>query len=107
MFQIDGNLGQTCAINEMLLQSQLCDADGVYEIELLPSLPKSWASGKVRGLRARGGFQINITWRSGKLVSTRISSINGARTRIRYRQRTFDLTLVKGEQRELTSELGG
>lgn len=106
MFQIDGNLGQTSAINEMLLQSHLCNESGIYEIELLPALPKSWPSGEVRGLRARGGFQIDITWDSGTLVSTRISSVNGTRTRIRYRERTFDLTLVKGEQRELTRELG-
>jgi alpha-L-fucosidase 2 len=107
MFQIDGNLGQTCAINEILLQSPLCDTSGIYVIELLPALPESWPSGKVRGLRARGGFEIDITWKSGKLVSARIRSVNGTRTRIRYRERTLDLTLVKGQQRELTSELGG
>lgn len=115
MFQIDGNLGQTSAINEMLLQSHLCDADGVYEIELLPALPKLWPTGQVRGLRARGGFEVDITWNSGELVSARIRSINGTpfdiaqdrRTRIRYRERTLNLTLVKGEQRELTSEIIG
>jgi alpha-L-fucosidase 2 len=107
MFQIDGNLGQTSAVNEMLLQSHCCDTDGIYEIELLPALPKSWPGGKVRGLRARGGFEIDITWNSGTLVSARIGAGNGTRTRVRYRERVVDLALVKGEQRELTSELGG
>jgi alpha-L-fucosidase 2 len=107
MFQIDGNLGQTSAVNEMLLQSHVCDGSGMYEIELLPALPRSWPAGEVRGLRARGGFHIDIAWKSGKLVSARIRSVNGTRTRIRYRERTLDLVLAKGEQRELTGELGG
>ncbi len=107
MFQIDGNLGQTATVNEMLLQSHLCDADGIYEIELLPALPKLWPVGQVRGLRARGGFGIDIAWNSGALVSARIRAVNGTRTRIRYRERMLDLALVKGEQRDLTGTLGG
>jgi alpha-L-fucosidase 2 len=91
----------------MLLQSHLCDEKGIYEIELLPALPKLWPSGAVRGLRARGGFEIDITWNSGTLVSARIRSIKGTHTRIRYRQRTLDMTMVPGQQRDLTSELGG
>src|SRR5262249_26853515 len=67
MFQIDGNLGQTSAVNEMLLQSHLCDTNSIYEIELLPALPKAWHTGEVCGLRARGGFEIAMTWNSGKL----------------------------------------
>ena len=68
-FQIDGNLGCVAAVAEMLLQSHERTADGKVRIRLLPALPKAWSAGRVRGLRARGGYSVDIEWRDSKVVS--------------------------------------
>ena len=97
-FQIDGNFGATAAIAEMLLQSQ------AGEIHLLPALPKSWPSGAVKGLRARGGYVVDIVWRDGQLVDASVRGLSGAgRVKVRYGARVIDAAIRQGQSRSLSA----
>jgi len=89
-FQIDGNFGATAGIAEMLIQSN----GGV--IELLPALPDAWSEGQLRGLRARGGFELDLRWRNGKLSGATLRSKLGGACRIKYGEKILPLRTRAG-----------
>ncbi len=99
-FQIDGNFGGTAAIAEMLLQSHN------DLIRLLPALPDAWPHGKITGFRARGGYALDLDWKSGKLVQATVHAL--AKTdrpiRLRYEGRTLSINLRQGQSRILTAK---
>jgi alpha-L-fucosidase 2 len=76
-FQIDGNFGATAGITELLLQSHL------GELHLLPAVPTVWSSGTIKGLKARGGFEVAIQWKANQLTTATITSLQGGICRIR------------------------
>ena len=96
-FQIDGNFGATAAIAEMFVQSQNQLDDGVFEVQLLPSLPSALQQGSVKGLKARGNFEVAIEWQKGQLVSATIKSLIGGTLHIRLDNKTATYNTTKGE----------
>lgn len=101
-FQIDGNLGATAGVAEMLIQSHVKDKKGDFILHLLPAIPTEWSKGNVTGLRARGGFEVDMEWADGKLISAAISSKKGGSCKVRVRDKIIDLTLKAGDKRVLT-----
>jgi alpha-L-fucosidase 2 len=105
-FQIDGNFGATAGIAEMLMQSHdpRGSAEGSSDVQrgrsgyihLLPALPSVFPEGAVRGLRARGGFEVSIRWSGGKLEEADILSRLGKPLKVRYREKEISLTTSPG-----------
>jgi alpha-L-fucosidase 2 len=90
IFQIDGNFSGTAGIAEMLLQSH---GD---QIHLLPALPEAWPEGKVTGLRARGGCEVDIYWEGGKLKRSVVKSLSGGPVRIRHEDQVRTVDIARG-----------
>ena len=93
-FQMDANFGATSGIAEMLIQSH------AGMIHLLPALPKDWPSGEVKGLKARGGFELDIKWEEGKLVSAQIYSDKTVSAKVKYGDIVKEIALLSGERYE-------
>lgn len=100
-FQIDGNFGGTSAISEMLLQSH---GDVLH---LLPALPKHWASGEVRGLKARGNLTVDLLWRDGKLVSAQILPAQNCTVVVQHGHLCKSIELKAGQKVRLGRALEG
>ena len=93
--QSDANYGFTAAVAECLLQSH------AGEISLLPALPVSWTEGSVTGLRARGGYEVDMEWKEGKLVRCKITSLLGKLVVVRYGDHTAEYSIPAGETIEI------
>ncbi|WJS95546.1 glycoside hydrolase family 95 protein [Flavobacterium johnsoniae] len=94
-FQIDGNFGGAAAVAEMLVQSD------ENEIRLLPALPDAWSEGSVKGICARGGFEIEMTWSNKKPQKVIIYSKNGGKTTLIFGDKKQEVVLKKGEKKEI------
>jgi len=89
-FQIDGNFGATAGTCEMLVQSH------AGAIHLLPALPKAWPTGKVSGLRARGGFEVDMNWADGRLTKAVIHSKAGLPCRVACGDQSWEFNTTAG-----------
>ena len=96
--QVDGSLGMTAAITEMLMQSQ----DAV--ISLLPALPEEWSSGQFRGVRTRGGFELDFQWKDKRITRLKMTSKAGGTFRLRS-DSDLDVT-ANGTRRRIALEDG-
>jgi len=98
-FQIDGNFGGASGIAEMLLQSH------TGEIELLPALPKAWPTGYIKGLCARGGFEIDIEWKDGMLAAATIRAKRSGPCKVRYGENVIEFMGEQGRTYRLSGTL--
>jgi alpha-L-fucosidase 2 len=97
--QSDCNFGFTAGLAEALLQSH------AGEISLLPALPTGWSDGSITGLRARGGFEVNMQWKGGKLQSAEIRKNGGGACKVRYGAKTANVSIKAGEAARMNGEL--
>jgi alpha-L-fucosidase 2 len=98
-FQIDGNFGGTAGIAEMLIQSH------AGYVELLPALPEAWKTGKVSGLMARGGFQVDMAWKEGELTAVSVVSRLGNILVLKHGDQEMSYKTSPGQELEFDSAL--
>lgn len=99
VYEMDGNTGFCAGIAEMLLQSHN------EEIHLLPAVPEAWGDGKVKGLRARDGFEVDICWENGKLAEASVYSFVDRLCKIRHKNKKVEINAYSGCRYVLNSEL--
>ncbi len=114
-FQIDGNFGATAGITEMLLQSDDPYATPVSLtpvqsgqaafVNLLPALPSAFSNGSVSGLRARGGLEVAIAWRNGKLVKAVLKATESKPLKVRYDGKEVEFNVKAGQTLQLGPDL--
>lgn len=95
-FQIDGNFGGTAGVAEMLIQST------PSQITLLPALPDQWETGSFKGLKARGGFELDASWSGKRVNSLGISSVNGGKTTLLVNGKKIPVSLKPGETKSIS-----
>jgi len=98
-FQIDGNFGGSAGMAEMLLQSH------TKYIDLLPALPQELSEGNIHGIKARGGFELDFSWKEGKLKSLKVTSTAGNPCVLRYGTQTISFPTSKGRVYQLNENL--
>jgi alpha-L-fucosidase 2 len=97
-YQIDANLGYSAAILEMLIYSDN------NHIQLLPALPEQWKNGSIKGVRCRGGFEVDLNWEDNRLKSAVVKSILGKPCKLIYKDKVIKLNIKKGEQMDAPVE---
>ena len=104
--QIDAPCGYASGVCELLLQSHkpLDNAAGRFEIDLLPALPKEWPTGSIKGLRARGGYEVDIDWQDGKLTRATLRNVSSpiGDCTVRYKSLVTKIAIPPGESRQFT-----
>ena len=98
-FQLDGNMGATAGLAEMLVQSH------TETIELLPALPSEWATGKISGLRARGGYTVAVEWENNELIKASIVSDRAGAVKVVYKEKVIEKEVKAGEEILLNGNL--
>lgn len=98
-FQIDGNFGFVAGVAELLMQSH----DG--GINLLPAKPDNWRNGHIKGLRARGGFLVDIYWKNGELIKAAVTSTAGGRCRVRHGEMDVEFDTAANQTYPLDASL--
>jgi len=100
-FQIDGNFGAAAGIAEMLVQSHLRDEKGNSIIHILPALPSNWQDGSIKGLRARGGFEVDIVWKNGKPTSVTVRNTKAGTALIQHGGKSHEVPLAPDESKTI------